>query len=325
MRAVGEDADEVELAQALLRLAPDGRDAALAAADDLPGRAGAIVRCALGGPEVPDDGAAALAARASREPPLTWVSIEVDGVELARQPSGALEGPLGECLVTATGENEPHGRFANDPLAWPLRRDILCAGLFWAVAFNLGRGAPEYHAAARYLELLTREGEPLPPLALTLTIRALCSSSAPEHLSAADLLIAAIDDGRVDAPARVPILREELPRVMANRLGPRLADVAGAGPLQRAVVRDVLDATVDAMAALPPRTYGALLVPFDELSAQTGTRVQASRAFLQTLKGSSAAAKAARSLLAREGAAPEEERRLALAARLRRAERWADA
>jgi hypothetical protein len=193
------------------------------------------------------------------------------------------------------------------------------------VAFNLGRGAPEYHAAARYLELLTREGEPLPPLALTLTIRALCSSSAPEHLSAADLLIAAIDDGRVDAPALVPILREELPHVMANRLGPRLADVAGGGPLQRAVVRDVLDATVDAMAALPPRTYGALLVPLDELSAQTGTRVQASRAFLQTLKGSSAAAKAARSLLAREGAAPEEERRLALAARLRRAERWADA
>ena len=253
VRAVGDDADEVELAQALLRLAPDGRDAALAAADDLPGRAGAIVRCALGGPEVPDDGAAALAARASREPPLTRVSIEVDGVEIARQPSGALEGPLGEYLVTATGENEPHGRFANDPLAWPLRRDILCAGLFWAVAFNLGRGAPEYHAAARYLELLTREGEPLPPLALTLAIRALCSSSAPEHLSAADLLIAAIEDGRVDAPALVPILREELPRVMPNRLGPRLADVAGAGPLQRAVVRDVLDATVDAMAALPPR------------------------------------------------------------------------
>ena len=61
------------------------------------------------------------------------------------------------------------------------------------------------------------------------------------------------------------------------------------------------------------------------MSAQTGTRVHASRAFLQTLKGSSAAAKAARSLLAREDAAPEEERRLALAARLRRAERWADA
>jgi hypothetical protein len=79
------------------------------------------------------------------------------------------------------------------------------------------------------------------------------------------------------------------------------------------------------MAALPARTYGALLVPFDELCAQTGTRVDASRAFLESLKGSSAAAKAARSLLAREGPAPEEERGLALAARLRRAERWRDA
>jgi hypothetical protein len=79
------------------------------------------------------------------------------------------------------------------------------------------------------------------------------------------------------------------------------------------------------MAALPPRTYGALLVPFDELCAQTGARVDASRPFLQTLKGSSAAAKAARSLLAREGEPPPEERALELAARLRRAERWRDA
>src|SRR6185503_16364238 len=45
----GHDNDP-ELAQALLRLAPDGRDPALAAA--LGGRVGAIVRCAFGGEAV---------------------------------------------------------------------------------------------------------------------------------------------------------------------------------------------------------------------------------------------------------------------------------
>ena len=90
-------------------------------------------------------------------------------------------------------------------------------------------------------------------------------------------------------------------------------------------MRELLGASVDVLATLPPRTYGALLVPFNELCAQTGTRVNASRAFLTTLTGSSKAAKAAKSLLARDGDPPEEERTLALEARLRRAERWARA
>ena len=203
VRAVGETADEVELAQALLRLAPEGRDPD--SAHELPGRPGAIVRCALGGPEVPDDGAAALAARAVRVPLLTAVSVTVDDVEVTRTPAGPLEGPVGEYLVTVTGEKERHGRFATEPLAWPLRRDLQCAGVFWHVRFALGPGAPQFAAASAYLELLTREGEPLAPLSLRLALQALCSSAESDHLTAAvDLLIAAIEDGRVDAPALVP-------------------------------------------------------------------------------------------------------------------------
>ena len=68
-------------------------------------------------------------------------------------------------------------------------------------------------------------------------------------------------------------------------------------------------------------------MPFDELSAQTGTRVrsEAARAFLASITGSGQAAKAAKALLARDGDPPAEERALALAARLRRAERWLNA
>ena len=268
VRAVGETADEVELAQALLRLAPEGRDPE--SAHDLPGRPGRDralrARRARGARRRRRRPRRARRSRAAVDP----VDVEVDDVELTRTPPGPLEGPLGEYLVTVTGEQERHGRFATEPLAWPLRRDIQCAGVFWHVALRPRARAPPYAAAGPFLELLTREGEPLAPLSLRLALQALCSSAERDHLTAVDLLIAAIEDGRVDAPALVPALREELPRVLTNRLGPRLMTVAGAGPLQRAVVRDLLDATVSALAGLETRTYGALLVPFDELCAQTG-------------------------------------------------------
>ena len=62
----------------------------------------------------------------------------------------------------------------------------------------------------------------------------------------------------------------------------------------------------------------------DELCAQTGTGVrdEAARAFLASLSGSGKGAKAAKVLLARDGEPPDQERTLALAARVRRAERW---
>ena len=87
-------------------------------------------------------------------------------------------------------------------------------------------------------------------------------------------------------------------------------------------MRDLLDAIVDAL----PRTYAALVVPFDELRAQTGTRVrnEAARTFLASITGSGQAAKAAKALLARDGDPPAEERALLMDAPAR-AERWLSA
>src|SRR5207244_8615597 len=62
--ASGSVVDEVEFTQALLRLAPDGRAEAVAAAAGVPGDVGAVLRCALGGELVEHEGMAATAARA---------------------------------------------------------------------------------------------------------------------------------------------------------------------------------------------------------------------------------------------------------------------
>ena len=58
-----EHVGEHELAAALFRLAPDGREDALLAARDLAGRGGALIRCALGGEPISDRRPAGIAAR----------------------------------------------------------------------------------------------------------------------------------------------------------------------------------------------------------------------------------------------------------------------
>ncbi len=342
MELVGEDADERDLAQALLRLAPDGRAAALAAAADLPGRPGALVRCALGGDDVADDGAAAAAARAaSGRPEPVRVEIEfrreqeraidrlravLDGPAPSRAPEH--NEPLADHLDGVSADDDSRRERWPDPTAWPARRDLACAGAIGRIGWNL-TDVRDRSGAEPVLELLVRSGEPLAPAALRLATLALCSSVEGEHIVAVDLLVAAIADGRADADALAPSLRADLARglIIPNRLGTRLSIIATAGTLHRAVVRNLLDAIVAALADRPPRTYAALVVPFDELSAQTGSRVRsvAARAFLASITGSGQAAKAAQGLLARDGDPPPEERTLALEARLRRAERWLSA
>ena len=161
------------------------------------------------------------------------------------------------------------------------------------------------------LETLLPPREPLAPLTLRLVVVALGSLDERERLLAVDVLIAAIEDGRVDA-----LPTDDVSHIKPNRLAARLHAVAAAGPWHAAVVREFLDAAIHLVGARP----GPLLVLFDELCAQTGTGPRASREHLVALKH-----KAARSLVARQGDPPPDEARLALAARARRARRWVDA
>ncbi|MDA0174455.1 DUF6493 family protein [Solirubrobacter taibaiensis] len=308
---------ENAFAQALLRLAPEGRDPALAAG--LTGRTGAVLRCALGGDPVPDDGPAAAAARAvagvtpisvnvtldlDDVRPIDWLVTSHDG------PTGA--GPLADHLATLDADDGERWHRRADPLAFPARRDIAAAGAINRLGWNLDAGWTQPTGTPELLGVLLSEREPLAPLTVRFIVLALASAVAEEHLLAADLLIAAIDDGRLDAAALEPS-RVDLPVIKPNRLAARLQTVAETGPLQRAVVRDFLDATVDAVTARP----GPLLVLFDELCAQTDTGPARSREYLRTLSH-----KAAKSLVKREGDPPAAEAQLALAARVRRARRW---
>lgn len=145
-------------------------------------------------------------------------------------------------------------------------------------------------------------------MTLRLIVVALGSLDERERLLAVDVLIAAIEDGRIDA-----LPTEDVPHIKPNRLAGRLQPVAAAGPLQAAVARDFLDAAVHLVPARP----GPLLVLFDELCAATGTGPRHAREYLATLKQ-----KQARALLARAYAPSEAEERLRLAARARRAHRW---
>jgi hypothetical protein len=323
LRQVGDDVDEPELTQALLRLAPGGRDAAFA--DGLPGRPGALLRCALGGPAVEGGDLAAVAARAVREPPLepapaAQMFIDVDSWSEYRARITAP--PALAALYERPWPSRPV-----DPLLWPARRDLTCAiaipRVAWAIEFAVGsdRDIPQL------LELLLHPGEPLTALAIQLVSIALCALEPAIHLLAADVVIAAMEDGRLDAANLAAPLVTDLTAGMlpTHRLGARLASIATAGPLHAAVVRDLLDAIVPALEGLPTRTYAPLLEAFDELCAQTQTGPDAARPFLQRITGSSKAAKAAKSLLARDGAPPPREATLALAARVRRAERWLSA
>jgi hypothetical protein len=315
--ASGPGVDEVEFTQALLRLAPDGRAEALAIAVGVPGDVGAVLRCALGGEPVEDEGMPATAARAAAG--LTPFLIDVAHRAEVPRPDSRLQvrlaeplapfggGPLGDLLTAVSSRDRSD--YA-DPDTFPARRELPAA----AVLANIGQGLQDEAApfgTGALLRRLVPSWEPIAPLSLRVAVLALGSREPVDHLLAVDLLIAAIDDGRVDAlpPDDVGLLKP-------NRLAVNLTRIAESGPLQRVVVRELLDASIH----LVPARFGPLLVLFDELCAQTGTGPRASRDHLATLGH-----KAAKALVKRGGEPAEQEAQLAFAARVRRARRWSDA
>lgn len=307
--ASGARVDDVELAQALLRLAPDHRADALAAAEDLPGTAGAALRCALGGEPVDGGGWVADAARAVAGVTPIEVHVERHATHWGERfrarvtgPGGS--GPLGEALGDVAGD------VFYDSHDFPARTDLAVAAAISRISHYLD-STESVPTVGALLPRLLPAREPIAPLTLRFLVLALGSGAPVEHLLAVDVLIAAIDDGRVDA-----LPPEDVGLLKPNRLAARLTTIAEAGPLHRVVVRELLDASIH----LVPARSGPLLVLFDELCAQTGAGPAHARAHLGTLKH-----KAAKALLKREGTPPPQEAQLALAARVRRARRWRDA
>ncbi|MDA0174452.1 DUF6493 family protein [Solirubrobacter taibaiensis] len=247
-----DDPDPNDFAQALLRLMPGDPEVA----NGVPGRSGELLRCALGGDPVDGEGPVEDAARAARDP-----FVLPDPETLSR-------GPLRRFLR----------RESDDPALWPARHDLACEHALGYMRSH-ATGTSEWPGTEPLVALRT---EPLSPPALRLVTLALGSSHPDEHLLAADIVIAGVEDGRID---RLPT--DDIGDMKTNRLTPRLVAIAEAGPLPRAVVRQFLEAGLPDVKARP----GPLRTLLDELRANPTA----------------------------------DEAQLALAARVRRAERWIEA
>ena len=325
-----------DLLQALLRLAPDGRAEALAAAEPLSGEAADVVRAALGGGGRVRDAmlgeATRLAAGLDRAAPQyrwgfgrRW-SADVLAIEVTPKPSKKQREAIRALALGVEDDWAPDG--PRLVLLWPAGHQAL-----WAHAIvPLGDGIHPYSSAqdTRLLDPALDPDRPLGELGALAVLLGLSSQSAEVRASAVDATLNAIGDGRLDGVslgAPFPRLAQLEDFTQPARLAGSLRTVARETTLHAETVRVALEHMVALDRA--PRGIHALLDLLNELCADAGAAVTlpAARAFLETFSGSSKAAKLAKALLQREGASrlADEAARIAAAARVGRARGWAGA
>jgi hypothetical protein len=231
------DPDLLDQVQALLRLAPDGRAAALKQAAKIDGEFGASLRYALGGDEARIGPTAALwvAAARARAPLEDDLRVEKKHPGLgpgagrrARYQCGltthekwrffhvtcqpvfprrvALELPTVLLHVAFREKSKPFDSPV-DPMSvaaarwsgsvWPAGREPWFGSGAYLIGQNLDWWQAEWSNRA-YLEPLADPDTPMRPMALLLLNLALAAKEPGESGLATDALIAAIDDGRLD-------------------------------------------------------------------------------------------------------------------------------
>ena len=328
----------LDLAQLVLRIAPDGRAAALEHARGLRGEAAGVLAHALG-----DD---------ARRPWRTKLAAAWEAAELARDPAAyhppqpefndlrPLRARFGRVRIPRVPDTlspaslaeleeawwgwEASGLERWLTRAWPARRDgaflVVCRRL-WA-----NTGTREY-GIGDVLEILLDPAEPLTGHAALALALGLGAADATDRALAADVTIAALGDRRLDGAllgallARILREQEIKPpepwraiagppepaptRAVPARWATALADVAGAGPLH---ARDVQVGIEAILAAARPDDTRRLLVLVDllrRLAVQSGTPITQSRAraWLEALPPRSKTGRAAREALAVTGGA----------------------
>jgi hypothetical protein len=218
-----------------------------------------------------------------------------------------------------------------DPRAfslWPAAPEALFArGALWMA--DSQEGAHFNAERRRLLEPLLDPDVPLESYATLLLAFGLSAKDGSVHGVAVDILIAAIEDGRLD-PER---LGSDIAQIASVKLGKysrwatTLASAARVGPLHVEAIRQTLEHALEGP-EVAPREIGPLVDLFLQLCTQCGRGVKtaATRAFLETLP-SGKAATAARRLLAFTDVADLDHNRKAqqtlVEHRLARAQRWA--
>jgi hypothetical protein len=375
-----------DLIMALLRLAPDHRGEALAAARDLRDEPGAAIRHALGSNKEPIGDSAPLwvAAARSRSP---WSD---DPAVLARHPglgpdagqaasydldATRVERPYDDPLLSisvvpglpegaADRADLPTVSFHASPLfpnfrnEWPSPASIWPSALEPFFADGLKRLArttdnvTDGPTCRGFLTPLLNPDVPLRPMA-RLVIGVGLTARVPEVTGlATDALIAAIDDGRIDAARLGESLRtvwrwgvpgstrqtsrgltkadSSVGFAKANRWGKTLGDVARASALHAHVVACALEQVLadGATGRRPSASVVPLLELLREVSVTCGRAVCAeARAHIEKICAGGKTSRVVKSLLElQEIPNPTQNRVLAvqaLANRITRAERWA--
>lgn len=330
-------ASQHDLVAALLRLAPDGRDAALRAAAVLGDEVGAVVRYALGGETPigptaawwvaaarvrapgeddelvekrhpglgPDAGRAARILLRVRDPRPSFGGF---GIEIEPSPSGDTSVDLPTVLmlrdpssIFGTGRTEP------SMLRWiatiqPGYREAWAAVGSGPLARNVDWWSAEW-ANRVFLEPFVDPVTTIGPHARTLIGIALGAKEAGERGLATDVVRLALADGRLTAST----LAEGLTAAAAascdrpNRWAISLTDVAAASGDHAAAVAEAVSHTLPALADRPPARLVPILRLLDEQLASSGTPLaEVARPLVEGLvRAGGQTSRLARSVLAR--------------------------
>jgi hypothetical protein len=301
----------MDLMQAFLRLAPDGRREALADAGALRGEAGAAARFALGGEETPGElrGFWIAAARA-RDPfgefPVLLEKYGEPGPDMAMPAHYAWEfvKPVDYSQMKSTlfvkVTPPPQGHidcptvllhcFRETFWAMGSVLEIRCGATVWpanqeptfvrgacAIHSRLNSPASALSPTAPYLEPLLDQDVPLGPMACLAVVMGLVSKDAGTKGMTLDVLIAAIADGRCDGKDLGELLArlsQNAGVIRLNRVAEGLSEIARAGLLHQYAAATLADAflgTCYVLKADIPSDIHHLLAPLREWLTALGS------------------------------------------------------
>ena len=329
----------LDLVAAILRLAPERRDAALASAAGLTGESGAVVRYALGGDESigetaplwvaaarvrapgvddpavekrhpglgPDAGLAARIRLFTGTPdPRSWTSgIKIE-VEPPRPDATDVDLPTVLMLRIPlsffwNGRSDP-AMFRWMATIQPAYREPWSAIGAVLIARNVDWWSAEW-ANRAFLEPLVKPFAPIGSHGRMLLGLALGSREAGERGLGADIAGLAIADGRLAAVglAEAMTATVDLACDRPIRWARSLADVSAGSTGHATVVAEAIGRTLPALAERPPAKLVPLLRLLDELLAGTGTPAsEVAGPFLERLAGAGGqSGRLARSILSR--------------------------
>ena len=294
--------EDYDLAQALLRIAPERSPEALERVGDLQGEAASIVRAALGGD--------ARRPRLRSRLPASWDAVDAlsapHAVLLEARPDDEQPPPwmsparlLGQ-YESSWGVSVDIGMQRWLGLIWPARRE-----LYYGIALrvftegSIWLSAAERETLGAALEPLLEPDEPLGPNAYRLVAAAL-GSSDNDRLLAADVVVEAIRSRRLLADELGSAIAEAMRRehAVADRWGASLESLAAYGPLHAHELQRVLESTLGCLGDAQPRMTRVLdLLRHVAQDADARIVNQAARAWLQRVSPRSKSGRLAQAAL----------------------------